>query len=287
MNEFFASLISGVVSLFMQNKMNERQHVQNISDWQMQNEYNEQMYNNYNSPVARAEQLSNAGLSDAAIGQALSGFNGSGTAIQSSPLQPTNIAEMFSSIFGNVNDTMRLGNETALNKSEIRLKGVENGLKGKELEYWEKAFDDIIKKPWFENQRIAAETYLINEQGFGQNIENSINDLEYKVQQATKDIRIDTIKLQFNKVASEIGLNEAQKQQAYANTLYLIAKIEEINQLKDVREREAAEARFYKDIIEKIGVPYGVVKDAADLGKDIIKSIFDMFGIKWLNIARK
>ena len=79
MNEFFASLISGVVSLFMQNKMNEKQHAQNISDWQMQNQYNERMYNNYNSPVARAEQLGDAGLSDAAIGQALSGFNGSGT----------------------------------------------------------------------------------------------------------------------------------------------------------------------------------------------------------------
>lgn len=278
MEAFFAALISGVMAWFI----NDRQHDQNIQDWERQNTYNENMYNQYNSPQSRARQLREAGMSDAGIGSALSGVGGSSPMIYGSPMQPTNINDGLNSAFGSIMDSLRVHNETEINKAEVKLKGIENGIKGKELEYWEKAFEEIVSKPFNENQKLAAEAYLINEKGFGQNIENSIQDLELKVSESTKNVRIETIKLEFDKKAAEIGLTEAQAKQAYENTLYLIAKRNEINQLTDVREREAAEARFYKEFMEKIGIPYDSVKDLGEFVNEIIKTILNTFGLKSL-----
>ena len=286
MEQFFAALISGVMSYFASNQLQDKQHTQNIGDWQMQNRYNEQMYNEYNSPKARAEQLAEAGMSDAGIGSALSGFNGSGTSIVSSPMQPTNIGDMFSQMFGSINDTMRLGNESAKNRADIEQIGIENGIKGKELDYWMVAFDDICKKPFYENEKLAAETYLKYEEAFTENIKSQTADLELKIKNEGKEDLIKQIHQQVEINASQIGLNSAEAKQAETNCLWLAAKVEEINDLKDVRQKEAAEAKFYKELLEKLGIPYQTLKDAADLGTKIFDSITDIFGLKFLKITK-
>lgn len=45
-----------------QEKMYNRRLQDQRADWQMQNEYNEEMYNKYNSPIAQVQQLQAAGL---------------------------------------------------------------------------------------------------------------------------------------------------------------------------------------------------------------------------------
>ena len=58
------------------------QSIFNVSTAKNAEQRQENYYNKYSNPVAQREQLRNAGLSDSAIGQALSGFNGAGTTVQ-------------------------------------------------------------------------------------------------------------------------------------------------------------------------------------------------------------
>ena len=227
MEAFFSALISGIIGLFI----SDQQHRQNISDWQMQNNYNENMYNEYNSPSARVEQLKNAGLSDAAIGQALSGFSGSGTSIASAPIQPNNISDSLSSIFGNINDTMRVGNETKLNYEEIKLKGLEQGLKGNELKLFEKTFNALAKKPYLENSLIKNEAFNyemdsnLKESQYNLNealknkygVETDLLEIERYINSGTKSAKIRYIENQVRLQQSELNLNDAQIKNLTAN----------------------------------------------------------------------
>ena len=88
MEEFFSALLKGIVGLFVSSV----QHEQNLTDWSRQNEYNEMQYIKHGSPSARANEMHEAGLSDAAIGQALSGGSSNATMLSSAPLQPNNIS---------------------------------------------------------------------------------------------------------------------------------------------------------------------------------------------------
>lgn len=140
METFLSLLIQGALSLFGV----AAQHELNREDWAAQNEYNETMYNKYNAPVARMEQLKNAGLSDSAIGQALSGSNGSSTMVSSAPIQPTNIMDAISGFGQLTNENQRVKNETDLKIANI---------------------DEIkqnIKKLAKETDRIEAEKEKIN-----------------------------------------------------------------------------------------------------------------------------
>lgn len=63
-----------------QEKMYERRLADQRADWQMNNEYNEEMYNKYNSPTAQVRQMQAAG-----VNPDLNGVDGSSLGASSSP----------------------------------------------------------------------------------------------------------------------------------------------------------------------------------------------------------
>lgn len=286
MEKFIASLISGVLMLFGQKKLNE-------DVWDKQNEYNELMYQKYNSPTAQSQELKKAGLSDSAIGQALSGYNGQSLDITSSPLQPANIMESLSGVAGLNNDEARLKLEekntesnVKLNKALIEKYGVEAGLTGKQLDYWTDAFQELVKQPWFENQKIAADIYRLEGETWKLNTDAMLNDLEYKYkikfnEESLKHIDLLNQELEKNieKIASDIGLNEVQKKYLAANIAYLYCEAAAITQLDDVRKKDAAEARYYMDLLEKSGKPYDVKLNRWKIGTDILNSVIKAAGL--------
>lgn len=89
-----AQLIGGLLAAYMQGDLN-RKAVEET------NLYNEEMYNEHMHPVARAKELKLAGLSDSAIGQALSGA-GSGTSLNLNS-QPNQAPDIMNSILGALN----------------------------------------------------------------------------------------------------------------------------------------------------------------------------------------
>jgi hypothetical protein len=100
METFIASFIVGMIAAAMQ-------HSNNISDMGMQNQYNERMWNLHSSPTARADELRMAGLSDSAIAQALTGYNGAGTTLNSAPMQPTDMMSHLYDLLGSANETKK------------------------------------------------------------------------------------------------------------------------------------------------------------------------------------
>lgn len=152
MEDFWLALVKGALQLFGQYKIN--QSVMN-----QQNAFNEQMYNRYSNPEAQARQLKMAGMSDAGIGAALSGFNGAGTTIQSAPMETPQIADLFSDI-GQIKTNKLTESEVKINKLtskqirknieksdvEIHLLKVKHDISLKEFKVLKHSADYLIDK---------------------------------------------------------------------------------------------------------------------------------------------
>jgi len=114
MNPAIIAALIGVGSTIMQ-------QIGNKVNADKQNQYNEDMYNKYSNPVARADQLRAAGMSDAGIGQALAGFNGAGTTIQASEIGNPDITGALSGLGQLLNDSKRVENETNLKDLQLQV----------------------------------------------------------------------------------------------------------------------------------------------------------------------
>lgn len=283
------AFLNGLQSMYI----NDYQHKQSIGDWNMQNNYNENMYNQYNSPVARAKQLSDAGLSDAAIGAALSGFNGSGTQIASAPMNPTNTSGILADVFGALNNTMLSNSETRLNNSNRRLNFVELAKRATEvginfynLKLLKKTLPALCDKPTLENdvlrgniQNLIADYNLKNSQRRSTELDTQLKEIDRYIKEGTKNTQIEEIENRVKLQQQQFGLNDMQVKNITANIVYIKAQTDVINETKNVRKKEALEAEFYSNFLSKYGIPFNDAKDAILKGVNLIGSLFKIFGI--------
>lgn len=293
--EAVIAALAGLASIFTQGKMNENNMLQsNKQTMDMTNQINQNQYDLYNSPTARADALRKAGLSDAAIGAALSGYSGqSGITLTSQPLQPTSvgstISDLFSSLTG-IGDLERKKGETksniALNEVQIKKLGIEAGLKGRELDLFNETFQNMVTKSLLENEVLASEYNLNEALRKNADADEQLKKIEFYVQSGTMDSRIEEINNKVKLQQSQLKLNDAQIKQITANIALLEAQADAINDLKDERERQSAEARFYKQFLDEHDIPYDVLDDIIKHGSEILSAILNVFNISSSSLTR-
>lgn len=282
MEDFFSALLRGIVGLFVSNI----QHEQNLTDWSRQNQYNEMQYMQHGSPAARAKELGEAGLSDAAIGQALSGGSSSATMLASAPLQPNNISEALNSAFTNINATEKLPHEIRELEAEVDLKGAQANLTKAQTRVYRRMADSIVNEAQWKADKAYWESVekfndvnmqLLEEEK--RKLENLSLEIDNYIKDGQSTWLIKQVELNVQKTAAEIGLTEEQTKLATANAAYFIGNCKVIEELSDVRKQQAATAQFYNKIIEKYGVPYEVIKDGAQAVGQVLQTALSVFNV--------
>lgn len=280
METFIASFIVGLMAAAMQ-------HQSNASDFGMQNQYNERMWNLHSSPMARADELRQAGLSDSAIAQALTGYTGAGTTLQSAPMQPTDIMSHLYDLLGSANETKKTASDIKFNDASIEKMGVEAGYTGAQLKVYEATSKYLIERAGIENDFIKsgirknrAEASKSEAEADKIRLDARYQEIENYIKENTADDEIQKIKNEIKQQNKNFKLTDAQIDSLLANAAYMYEEAEALNILDDVKEKEAAEARFYEKFLQEYGVPYDVVKDVADTGVRVLDSVLGIFGIK-------
>jgi len=285
METFIASFIVGMIAAAMQ-------HSNNISDMGMQNQYNERMWNLHSSPTARADELRMAGLSDSAIAQALTGYNGAGTTLNSAPMQPTDMMSHLYDLLGSANETKKTESDIKFNDASIEKMGIEAGYTGAQLKVYEATSKYLIERAGIENDFIKSsinknesETKKIKAETDKISLDARYQEIENYIKENTADDEIKKIKNEIKQQNKNLELTDAQIESLLANAAYMYEQAEQINILDDVKEKEAAEAKFYEEFLKEFGVPYEVCKDVADTGVKVLESVIGMFGIKLSKIT--
>lgn len=290
----------------------------NLFNMDKQNTHNLDVYEKYNTPLAQAEQLKAAGVSDAGIGQALTGHQGASIDLTSAPMQPNNMTDAINSMTNMFNDTRRVENETTYNKAAVANLFQDFEIKGWKLKECEATFDNLVNKSFFDVEKLKSDIDK-NKSDIKKNESDiAVNESQVEVNKAEETLKknqadlvshealikeIESIyTVEFNDqqlehlrklneeldgkielIQSQLGLDKAQAAMFRANIVYLMAEATAIGEMKDVRKREAAEARFYNQFLVDHGKPYEVRLNRWKIGTEIfgstIKAVGMAFGI--------
>lgn len=286
MEEFIAALLGGLI-------LSATQHGLNRYDWNAQNEYNEEMFNIHGSPSAIANDMSLAGMSDAGIASALGSYKGAGTQLMSSPLQPTNIDDSLLGMLGMYNETRKTSAEVDNLKADADKKAVEAGYTGLQAKMFSDAYKNILLSYDISNQEALSRTNkklaeidkIRDEQDILQT-QKAILEIERYIKENSKDDSVKLIKQQIRVAASHANLNNKLIDESAAKIIYYTQQAQAIEDLKDVRDKEAAESRFYSEICNNTGLPYDVIKDIAGGAMQFIEKLLSAFGIP-LSVVKK
>lgn len=283
----------------------------NLFNMDHQNAHNLEVYEQYNTPIAQAKQLKDAGVSDAGIGQALTGHQGASIDLTSAPMQPNNMTDAINSMTNMFNDTRRLDNETTYNKAAVANLFQDFEIKGWKLKECAATFDNLVNKSFFEVEKLKSDidvnksdidvnksvidvnnadktlkenqSELVSHESLIKEVE-SIYAVEFNEQQLEHLRKLnDELGEKIALIQSQLGLNKTQAAMFRANIVYLMAEATAIGEMKDVRKREAAESRFYNQFLEQHGKPYEVRLNRWKMGTqifgDTIKAVGMAFGI--------
>lgn len=163
MEGFFASLVKGLITMIAQQQLN------NYA-MDRQNSYNERMFNQYGRPMSQASEMRMAGMSDAGIGAALSGYSGAGTTLQSAPLETAQFGDLFADM-GQLLQNQKTGTEIKLNEIgakqakqnlqkglvEIRMLKVQHNISQNQYSLLRNTFNNMIRLSDAELQTKLAE----------------------------------------------------------------------------------------------------------------------------------
>lgn len=203
-----------------------RQYADNLAQWNRQNEYNEDMYNKYNSPQARAQQYREAGINPALAVSGMSGSFGSVASQMSnganpmgltmgdkySPLpaqQPNLHADNTAGIWSSFLDAAAqfASRTAAVNKTQEEVKGLR-------LDNMTRYAANIAK---LDNIRQDTNS---------KHVKASLDQIEYDLRRSTFDSSVEQANLNNLSTRAQIGVSVAQTNLIKSETALNAAKLQ-------------------------------------------------------------
>ena len=202
---------------------------------------NKDAYYETTAPQAVRKDLVSAGVSEAAATNAVAGNPTNGGAVVSTQgPEHTSITEYQHA----QNETRKTDAETQLIREQAKHEATKHRLTGLNAQLFEDTYVYMIDKLRYENAEIQARTNYHNVQSDYINVQREGKMIENYILNGIKDEKIRQAYQQSQLNAQQMGLNEQQFNYIVAQTAKMYAEIKQIEELKSVREQQAAFAEW-------------------------------------------